>query len=138
MKKYFFLLEQVTKSEQNFAELYKMVKETHECVVKARLFQCTSTSSTMAGLMPEEAATSSTMAGLMPEEAEVMKGRLKLKWQSHSQVDSIFADPTSVALLRIYVQRYIKSGKAIDFHKSFFYDIMDRDLFARSFIEDFG
>ena len=101
-----------------------MVKETHERVVNAKLFQCTS--------------TTGIMAGLMPEEAEVMKERLKLKWQSHSEADSIFSDPTSVALLRTYVQRYIKSARAVDLHKSFFYGIMDRDLFARSFIEDFG
>jgi hypothetical protein len=101
-----------------------MVKETHERVVNAQLFQCTS--------------TANTMVGLLPEEPEIMKERLKLKWQSHSQVDCIFGDPTSVALLRLYVQRYIKSGKAVDFHKSFFFNLMDRDLFARSFIEDFG
>jgi hypothetical protein len=78
------------------------------------------------------------MSGLRPGEAEAIEERLRIKWDSHSQIERVFANPTSVVLLTVYVQACIKTGKAVDFHKSFFFGLMKRDLFARSFIEDLG
>jgi hypothetical protein len=58
--------------------------------------------------------------------------------QLDRQVQRIFDQPALVTLLKTYIRMHIPSGNPVDFHKSFVYSLMDRELFARSYLEEVG
>jgi hypothetical protein len=75
---------------------------------------------------------------LQPGQKEQWEAQLNLKWSKHEQVETVFEDATLVSLLKVYVKMFIPSGKILDFHKTFYYGLMTKSLFGRSFVDDTG
>jgi hypothetical protein len=107
------LLERVAKLEQDYKELETKFERTNTKVMMAQ-------------------------ALLRPISKPVLEVRLDLRWKCHRQVQRIFDQPALVTLLKTYIRMHIPSGNPVDFHKSFVYSLMDRELFARSYLEEVG